>query len=334
MNDTEAGTAGVALAAGRMVLALRQNADSIPEVLEDEHPLTEPEAERVALAIEKALDSARQVMGTQSVRPPRLGVSVGGHVCEGGCHVRFAPDVIVPGKKWSNEPLAETIRNTVGVPAVLENDVNCMTEFQRQFGQGAGVSDFIVVYLAPDVQGLGCGIVTRGELVRGASGGAGEFGHIVIQPEGPRCRCGKRGCLEAMLVVDNFDRDLNWGAQTYGQGFANGAGLVAQGLPRAHRVFERSGRHLGQGLATAVNLLNPRKIILGGPSELVAVDPEPQSSASFFMKEMRESLSNNSFSSLGKECDVVVEPLDLQMAARGAALLAAAPGAAACEAAG
>ncbi len=79
---------------------------------------------------------------------------------------------------------------------LIDNDVNTFTLAERWFGSGQGVRDFLTITIG---RGVGLGIVTNGQFYRGAGGGAGEFGHIVVDPEGPLCDCGKRGCLEALV---------------------------------------------------------------------------------------------------------------------------------------
>jgi predicted NBD/HSP70 family sugar kinase len=317
MSD-RAGFAGVAMAQGRMLLTVR-NGSSPEPVLMTEHPLTVPDPEGAVDEVARVLAETADLVGGLG----GVGLSVGGHISDDGQRVVFAPGLVQAGCDWTDVPVAELLTKASGLPAVAENDVNCMCAYEQEFGVAAGVEDLVVVYLAPDVQGLGCAIVAGGQLIRGATGGAGEFGHIVIQPEGPLCRCGNRGCLEAMLVVTNFDRDMNWGGVRRSYGFAEAAALLGGPHgPRAERVFERSGRYLGQGLATALNLLNPKMIVLGGPAELVgsADDADPACSR-LFMKGVREAMDKNSFSSMARDCDVVVDRLDLPMAAAGAAIL-------------
>ena len=318
MSDAPAPAAGVALASGRMLLTVREGSDPEPVLLQ-EHAVTVPDPDGVLEILGQALRDAEERVG----RLAGVGLSIGGHISDDGRRVIVAPGLVRPGYDWSDVPVADLLTKVSGLPAVAENDVNCMCAYEQRFGVAVGVDDFVVVYLAPDVQGLGCAIVAQGQLVRGATGGAGEFGHIVVQPDGPLCRCGNRGCLEAMLAVKNFDRDMNWGGVSRSSGFADAAALL--GGPhgeRAERVFRRSGRYLGQGLATALNLLNPKMIVLGGPAELVGNgDGSDPRCSELFMTGVREAMQTNAFSSMARDCAVVVDRLDLTMAAAGAAIL-------------
>jgi predicted NBD/HSP70 family sugar kinase len=296
VNSGQQAVAGVALASGRMVVAVHGD-----ELLLQEHVVPPSDEHQIVEQLTELLQSLEKHVG----RFGGIGLSIGGHISQDGRKVTFAPGLVEPGRDWKDVPIVELLENAT------------------ELGVARGLDDFCVVYLAPDVQGLGCGIVAGGQLVRGTTGGAGEFGHIVIQPEGPLCRCGNRGCLEAMLAVENFDRDMNWGGVTRSVGFAAAAELLSGPDPdRAQRVFRRSGKYLGQGLATTVNLLNPKMIILGGPAELVGPSDGPdKASSDFFMDGLRDAMTTNAFSSMARDCHVVVDQLDLKMAAMGAAIL-------------
>lgn len=318
MTCTPTTVVGVALASRGMTVAVYDSQARAVDVIMDEVAIPGSSELQVISQVEQAVTEAGKRVGKVTA----VGLSIGGHISEDGKSVRFAPGVVAPGRDWLNVPIVDLLERALGVPAIVENDVNCLCAYERTFGPAEGVDDFIVVYLAPDVEGLGCGIVAGGELIRGATGGAGEFGHIVIHPEGPTCRCGNRGCLEAMLAVENFDRNMNWGRQSNSSGFSEAAALV--GSPddhRAARTFHRSGGYLGQGLATAVNLLNPKLIILGGPPELISGEVGVGTSSELFMQGLQQALAANAFSSMGDDCEVLIDRLSLGMAASGAAIL-------------
>jgi predicted NBD/HSP70 family sugar kinase len=95
-----------------------------------------------------------------------------------------------------NVPLRDLLETRLKVPIHIDNDVNTLTLGEKWLGSGLPVDDFIVVTIG---RGIGMGIVINGQIYRGKSGGAGEFGHTVIDPNGPLCNCGKHGCLESFL---------------------------------------------------------------------------------------------------------------------------------------
>ncbi|HJT91239.1 MAG TPA: ROK family protein [Mycobacterium sp.] len=254
-----------------------------------------------------------------------IGVSIGGHVNQARGEVVFAPGLISPDDRWDDEPLAKDMSEATGVPVTLDNDADCMAAYHWTVGAGRDCRNFAAVYMAPNVYGLGCGLVVEGNLVRGASGGAGEFGHTVVQPDGPRCRCTNRGCLQAVLHMDNFVRDINWGRKQLVHSFDDAAVLVTRDHERAKQAFARAGTYLGQGLATLINLVNPERIILGGPTELVATRPADGSSASLFMSSLHSTTALHAFGRLYDACEIVVAPLNLEIAALGAAYIASIP---------
>ncbi len=97
---------------------------------------------------------------------------------------------------WKDVPLRQLMQERLNVPIFLDNDVNTLTLGEKWLDDGVHVDDFIVVTVG---RGIGMGIVLNGQIFRGSAGGAGEFGHLVINPEGPLCDCGNRGCLESYL---------------------------------------------------------------------------------------------------------------------------------------
>lgn len=119
------------------------------------------------------------------------------------------------------------------------------------------------LYLTGEI-GVGGALVLGGELLRGAHGFAGEIGHTVVDPEGPRCRCGAHGCLEqyagqaALLTAAGIDADAG------ARGVAELERRARQGDPSALSAVERAGRQLGVVLSGAVNLFDPEAVMLGG----------------------------------------------------------------------
>src|SRR6266508_5077289 len=97
---------------------------------------------------------------------------------------------------WDNVPLRSMLHSKLHIPIYIENDVNTLTLTERWFGHGQGVDNFLTVTVG---RGVGLGIVANGQFYRGQTGGAGEFGHTTINPDGPLCDCGKYGCLEAYV---------------------------------------------------------------------------------------------------------------------------------------
>lgn len=180
--------------------------------------------------------------------------------------------VNVPG--WRRVPLAEQLERRLRCRCLVDNDVNLFTLGEWRFGAGRGAGQLIGITLGT---GVGGGLVCEGALYRGASGAAGEVGHMLVDPRGRRCGCGQRGCLEgqigtrAILARGRSALRHRRGILARLARQANGAmsaPLIRRaaylGDPDARRVWTDVGRWLGLGLANLVHLLNPDRIVIGG----------------------------------------------------------------------
>jgi len=195
---------------------------------------------------------------------------------------------------WREVPLAAPLSQLVGLPVYLENDVNALTLAERWYGAGRAFRNFVCVTVG---EGIGAGVVIGGELYRGAAGGAGELGHTTINPDGPRCRCGERGCLE----VYASDRFLLSQAKALGYESIEELTAVARDGDRAAQaVFTEMGRALGIGVKNLVNLLNPEAVVLGG---------ERLDAADLFLPAFEEQVRRHSFPKEAE--DLVIVPAEL-----------------------
>ena len=164
---------------------------------------------------------------------------------------------IFPG--WEGVDAREAAEAAFGVPVHVENDANlgALAEHRQGVARGHGSSVFVKIS-----SGVGAGIVINDELFHGASGTAGEIGHLTLDEQGPLCRCGSRGCLEAYTSVSTVMEMI--GSQLPGRDLADVIEAARDGNVAAQRVFEDAGLHLGWGLASIVNLLNPAIVVVGG----------------------------------------------------------------------
>ena len=186
----------------------------------------------------------------------RIGVGFGGPVdYERGVVLRSHH---VQG--WEGVPLRDELARRFHVPIVVDNDANAGTLGEWRFGAGRGFDDLLYVNVGT---GIGGGVVAGGRLVRGAQNLAGEIGHTIVVRDGPACTCGKRGCLEACASGDALARR---GTEALGRR-VTGKDLFALaegGDPAARRVLDEVIEDLAQGIGTAVGLLNPAAVIIGG----------------------------------------------------------------------
>ncbi len=161
---------------------------------------------------------------------------------------------------WAGIQAGEELSRRLGIPVELDNDANLGALAEVSFGAGRGLADVIYVMMA---SGVGAGLVLDGRLYHGATGIAGELGHVQVRPEGAVCRCGSRGCLETVASTGAL---LSLLRPTHGPDLTQREmlDLVAAGDLAAKRVVNDAGRAVGRAVADLCNFLNPAAIIVGG----------------------------------------------------------------------
>jgi glucokinase len=184
--------------------------------------------------------------------------------------VHEAPQL--PG--WNGVPLVEIMSERLKLPVLLENDANAAALGENRFGGGKGTR--FLIYLTIST-GVGGGIIIDGNVYHGATGSAGELGHMVVWFNGPRCLCGERGCLEAIASGTG----IAWRARDLvDRGEAPGLARILRdkgeldadeiadaaraGDADARRLFDEAGLYLGVALANHINIFNPEMLVLGG----------------------------------------------------------------------
>lgn len=152
-----------------------------------------------------------------------------------------------------------------GAPVLVDNDVNVMALGEHWANWRHAVDDLLFVKVAT---GIGCGIVSGGALHRGADGAAGDIGHVQVPDAGDElCRCGNRGCVEAVASGGAIARQLRAiGIEAHNS--RDVVALVRAGNPQAVTLVRQAGRLIGEVLAEAVNFFNPAVIVLGGDMAL------------------------------------------------------------------
>ena len=217
------------------------------------------------------LELARDL--TAGRAPSAVGVSFGGPVNAGAGLVYLSHHV--PG--WENIPLRDRLRAEFGVPVEVDNDANVAALGEWRFGAGQGCASLLYVTVST---GVGGGWVFDGRIFHGADSMAGEIGHTVVDPDGPLCVCGRRGCVEALAAGPNLARRARErlaaepGAGSTLRDLVTGdvAAVTAQHVARAAQVgdalsievLDQAARALGLGLGTAITLMNPQRVVLGG----------------------------------------------------------------------
>lgn len=204
--------------------------------------------------------------------PPVVAVGVGaaGMVDVGTGVLRYAPNLA-----WRELPIAERLREALGLPCQVDNDANAAAWGEYRFGAGRGYRHMLLVTVGT---GIGGGIVAGRRLFRGAHGFAAEIGHIVVDPGGPLCGCGNRGCWEQVASGHAIGRlgreavasgDSSLIAELAGGDSAAVTGqTVTEAALRGDRtavsILAEVGRRLGVGIAGLVNVLDPQVVVVGG----------------------------------------------------------------------
>ncbi len=208
-----------------------------------------------------ALDSLCQIMAEAVAAHDGhlLGVGIGlpGSVDSQGSGVVDAPTL-----GWDRAPVGPRLRDALGVPVLVDNDVNTLAAAESVYGIGRRYASYLVVTIG---RGIGCGIVTHNAVSRGAHGGAGEIGHIPVTDDGAVCDCGNVGCLETYIG----ERGMVATARAAGVIDATGGMVELAAAARAHddaalQTYADAGRLLGRALSGVVHVVDPELVVIMG----------------------------------------------------------------------
>jgi len=229
----------------------------------DQESLIATLAADLAACGEKAQELGAEVKG--------MGLGVPGRVLPQEGRVAFSPNIPV----LNDCPLVSRLQPQSPWPLFLENDANLFALGEYWLGAGLGHSQMLGITLGT---GVGGGLILNGRLWSGSAGTSGEVGHMTVDPEGKKCHCGNRGCLETMAsgywAVAWVKEQLAQGASSWLRELyetdpeaIGGETLVVAALqrdPLALKAFERVGRSLGQAIAAVVHLLGLSRVVVGG----------------------------------------------------------------------
>lgn len=238
--------------------------------------------------------------------PPLLGVGIG---LPGVINGEAGVCVNSPILGWREVPLNELLSARLNLPVSIDNDVNTLAVAERLYGAGRASENFLAVTIG---RGIGLGVVVDGHLYRGRLGGAGEFGHLPVESDGPRCECGRAGCLEAVVG----DRALLRAAAKAGvvgpnAGPADLTAAADAGNPVALAILAEAGARIGVAVSGLVNILSPELVILSG---------EGVRNRAYFEPSLRAALDEHVFPPL-TGFELLVDPWEDSKWARGAAAL-------------
>jgi glucokinase len=224
--------------------------------------------------IERILGAIDRLISKAGIPPSQLaaiGIAAAGALDVERGLVTASPNL--PG--WRDVPLRDIVQSRQKVTTFIINDANAAALGEHYFGAGRGTRHMIFLTVST---GIGGGIILNGQLYSGASGAAGEIGHMTIDADGPPCKCGNRGCLEALasgwaIAEDALSR-IQQGEKSRVMELTRGKlenvtaqvvhSAAQQGDPLAQEVIRKAARFLGVGLANLVNIFNPERIVVGG----------------------------------------------------------------------
>jgi glucokinase len=243
------------------------------------------------------------------------GIGVGAPGLVSNASVDFAPNM----PALNGRDLAGIVGSRTGLPAVVRNDADMNAWGEFLAGAGQGVTHMVCITIGT---GLGSGVIIDGKLHGGASGYGAEAGHIVVDPDGGPCCCGGRGCLETLVsapaIVRRVEDALGKGRRSV---LADGEAVTAKRVSEAATggdelsvdTLSETGRYLGIGLTTLINVLNPEAIIVGGgvaAAGRLLLDPA------------RREVDARAYSRLSQACRIVPAALGSDAGMVGAALFA------------
>lgn len=204
-------------------------------------------------------------------KPDAIGVSFGGPVDFSTGTVRLSHHV--PG--WENMPLQQLLEAEFDAPTRIDNDANVAALGEHRFGAGKDCDSLLYITVST---GVGGGWILDGKPWRGSEGMAGEIGHMVVDPQGPLCLCGKHGCVERLAsgpyMAEQVRDWLKHQPSPTLQTLTNGnletltalqiSQAAAEGDELAQQALRQSGWALGVGIGNVANLINPQRFVLGG----------------------------------------------------------------------
>ncbi|WP_193598040.1 ROK family transcriptional regulator [Microbacterium sp. YJN-G] len=210
------------------------------------------ESHKPGVVVDTIIDGMARLVG-DGPRPVGIGISVGG--VTDGIRVIWGPYL-----EWEGVPLGELVTAATGLPTRIENDLIALTEAERWFGVVRGLDGFAVITIGV---GVGYGVVSGGEVVRNIDSGISLAAHVQLEPHGPLCSEGHRGCAQAMLGSASIAAQATT-ALHRPVGYDEVLQLATSGNPAARAIVDASARALGRLIALSANLTLHADIVLAG----------------------------------------------------------------------
>ncbi len=271
-------------------------------------------AEVIADLLEDGIRAAVAKAGITMAELAGIGVGLPGFI-DATAGISYWSPILGPEPKPI--PFAAMLAGRLNVPTVIENDANLITLAERWFGHGQDIDNFVVVTVEA---GIGMGLFINGDLYRGHHNIGTEFGHSKVDRQGPLCRCGQSGCIEAFTadyallrearkIIDLPPTDDERASDAAVQEITR---LARAGHAGLKEIFEQAGATLGLGIANLINIIDPGRVIISGAGMRAADLLEPSLVAA---------VSANSLKALSGRCQIIFHDWTDEVWARGAASL-------------
>ena len=255
--------------------------------------------EAVVQLCQELIDATEQVGTIHGI-----GISVHGMVNPETGVILFAPRFHL-----HDVTLKEHLEQRFSYPVFIENDVRALASFELLFGEGVGVDQFFYLYAG---EGIGGAYVLDGKLIDGENHITGEVGHMRLDLDGPICSCGNRGCLEALAGEKALLRDFE-AIDPQVKTLAELRKRLTDGDPNAKTAYQRAGEYIGIGVLNTIHLINPKRILLGGPMFELAPS---------IVDQIKERVEHTALTTASRETDVKMVPWSEKQGALSAAALA------------
>ncbi|OEU48392.1 MAG: hypothetical protein BA866_11225, partial [Desulfobulbaceae bacterium S5133MH15] len=199
LNPQGAFTVGVHLSVNQVSVVLMDLQAAIINTYSESLDTTDLSVEKVINTLVQAVQTCLWDSDFSKKQISGIGIAIPGLINSRKGHIHYFPNY-----NWNDIKLAELVSKRTGVPVYVENSANTLVVFEQWFGVGRGADNFLLVTTE---HGIGMGMVVDGKIYRGSRGIAGEFGHTIVDMDGPLCRCGEKGCLEAICGNNAILRD-------------------------------------------------------------------------------------------------------------------------------
>jgi glucokinase len=272
--------------------------------------------------VKRIADCAREAMNEAGVGfEAILAIGVGS---PGPLDLKAGKIIETPNLKWKDAPLRDRLQEALDTPVKIDNDANVGILGEYTYGAGHGAKHMVGLFIGT---GIGGGVIIDGKLLHGFNDNAAELGHIILDPNGPKCGCGNKGCLEAFASRLSIEREIRAAADSgvktkIFDGLKDKkdrirsqrlAEAFAAKDPAVEPAIRRSAEYIGYGVAALLNIFNPEVVVLGGGVVEAIGDP--------YVKIIKNTAAKNVFAVALRNVRIVPAELKDDSAVLGAAVL-------------